>query len=397
MSRMHALSRPRRNRLLALALAALCSLGSSQATWAAYDSNLVVNPGAESAGSGNGSFNGNFVAGSLPGWTVSGQLTAVSYNLPPGDGYPQPSDPGPTDRGVNFFGGGYVGSSVGTQRISLGFAGSTINGAGAYYSLSGWLGGYASQDDNATLAVTFLGAGNQVLGTSTLGPVLASDRGNATAMLLRQSGGFVPQGAEAADISLTMTRAGGSSNDGYADNLSFSVQAGNVAISTPAAAVVGSIFMAQVAVNNPFGGAYAGDELLAFGFDLGFDATKLRLAGVVVSPDFDDDGAFFPDIAVAGSSFPGIADAGQASLALATLSFEVLAEGAASIEVRSDFRGNLNEGLTYANGSNAELLGRATLMLSPVPEPATAWLLLAGGAWVALRRARQGQHSPVQN
>jgi hypothetical protein len=152
---------------------------------------------------------------------------------------------------------------------------------------------------------------------------------------------------------------------------------------------VGSIFTAQVAVNNPFAGGYVGDQLLAFGFDLGFDTTKLRLAGVQVAPGFDDDSGFFTDISVAGSSFPGLADAGQTSLALATLSFEVLAEGAASIEVLSDSASNLSEGLTYANGSNAELIGRTSLVLTAVPEPSSAWLLLAGGGWLAWRRQRR--------
>jgi hypothetical protein len=381
----------RRQGLVARACAALvlvAGLSAGSPTWASFGANLIVNPGAESAGSGEGSFNGNYVAGSLPGWVVSGELTAVSYNLPASDGYPQPTDPGPFNRGVNFFGGGYAGVSQGSQRISLDFANGAIQGAGAYYSLSGWLGGYAGQDDNARVSVTFLGAGDVVLGSSSLGPVLAADRGNATALLLRQSAGFVPQGAVAAEVGLTMTRAGGSSNDGYADNLGFSMLSGNVNISAPAAVAVGSIFTAQVAVANPFGGNYAGDELLAFGFDLGFDTTKLRLAGVQVAPGFDDDSAFFTDVSVAGSSFPGMGDAGQSSLALATLSFEVLAEGSASIEVLSDSAGNLNEGLTYANGANAELLGRTTLVLTAVPEPASAWLLLAGGTWLTLRRVR---------
>ena len=397
------LKRPRQAVLSPIALAvALCIAAPVQAQFA---NNLITNPGAEAAGSGNGSFNGDFVAGSLPGWAVTGQLTATSYNLPVGDGYPQPTDPGPANRGVNFFGGGYSGTSVGTQVVNLGFAQAAINGAGAGYQLSGWLGGNAGQDDNAVLSVTFRNAANAVLGSKTLGPVLANDRGGVTAMVLREGSGFVPAGATSAEVKLQMNRTGGSSNDGYADNLSFSLLAGNVGINAPQVASVGSFFEAQVAVNTPFAGAYASDTLLAFGFDLGYDTSKLRLAGVNVAAPFDDDSAFFTDISVAGSSFPGISDstgATAASLSLATLRFEVLAEGEAVIEVRSDSRSNLSEGLTFANGANVDLLGRTGLVLtSAVPEPASAlmWVLGAGALGLASRRARrpaQAQRLPAK-
>jgi hypothetical protein len=208
-------------------------------------------------------------------------------------------------------------------------------------------------------------------------------------MLLREATGFVPLGAQTADVTLLSTRDGGTSNDGYADNLGFSIVAGNVAISAPGAATVGSFITAQVAVNSPFAGAYAGTELLAFGFDLGFDTAKLRLAGVQVAPGWDDDTALFSDISVAGSHFPGVADSGQGSLSLATLSFEVLAEGNASIEVRSDSKNNPSEGLTYYGASNnAELFGRAQLVLSAVPEPGTGALLAAGTAMLVFLRRR---------
>jgi hypothetical protein len=63
--------------------------------------NLIVNGNAEA---GVGSSNGVIPEGPIPGWTVSGDLLAVRYDI--GSGFPASSDPGPTSRGQNFFAGG---------------------------------------------------------------------------------------------------------------------------------------------------------------------------------------------------------------------------------------------------------------------------------------------------
>lgn len=351
------------------------------AAMADWNANLIVNSGADAVAGGDGTYVAN-----LPGWAVEGELTAIDYSLGCPGGYPCLTDPGPADPGVNHFGGGYSGASIGRQSVSLGFANGAINGNGAYFALSGYLGGYAGQDDYATLAVTFRGAGNQVLGTSTIGPVEPADRGNQTAMLLRQASGWVPEGTVTADVALSMIRTGGSSNDGYADSLSFSLREANATLTAPGGAAVGSIFTTTVATAVPFSGSYAGDELLAFGFDVGYDTALLRLVGATVAPGFDDDSALFDDIDVAGSAFPGVADAGQSSLVLATLSFEVLAEGVATIDVRSDAGGNLSEGLVYAVGESRDVFGRTAINLTPVPEPETIALTALGLVGLVLRR-----------
>ena len=97
---------------------------------------------------------------------------------------------------------------------------SAINAGNATFTLSAFLGGYSSQDDNAVLSLSFLGAGGGVLGSAQIGPVLAGERNDATGLLLRSATGVVPIGAQSVNVNLQMTRLAGSYNDGYADNLS---------------------------------------------------------------------------------------------------------------------------------------------------------------------------------
>src|SRR5689334_13012378 len=61
-----------------------------------FRTNLVVNGDAEV---GPGSPTGDVVA-SIPGWTTSGNFTAVQYGS---TDYLTTTDPGPADRGNNFF------------------------------------------------------------------------------------------------------------------------------------------------------------------------------------------------------------------------------------------------------------------------------------------------------
>ncbi len=83
---------------VALALAGVLLAVVSGSAFA-QTSNLIVNGDAESGVGGNGG-----EVASVPDWTTSGNFTVVSYDA--GGGFPTPSDPGPPDRGANFFAGG---------------------------------------------------------------------------------------------------------------------------------------------------------------------------------------------------------------------------------------------------------------------------------------------------
>src|SRR5271169_665406 len=77
-----------------------------------YSTNILVNGSAEA---GPNSPTGAPV--SVPGWTTSSAFTVVPYGA--AGGFPQTSDPGPPDRGVQFFAGGNAATSSATQDMDV--------------------------------------------------------------------------------------------------------------------------------------------------------------------------------------------------------------------------------------------------------------------------------------
>jgi hypothetical protein len=201
---------------MVLLVALACSVPAA-VTAQVFGPNLIVNGNAET---GPGSADGTTLpVPNAPGWTLTGNLTVVQYNAP--GGFPLSTDPGPPARGANYFAGGdNNASSSAAQTINVAAGAATIDAGTAAYSLSAWLGGFSTQDDNATLTVTFRNAGATAIGSATIGPVTAADRGSATGMLLRNAAGAVPAGTRTIDVVLQLTRVSGTYNDGYADELS---------------------------------------------------------------------------------------------------------------------------------------------------------------------------------
>lgn len=189
-------------------------LTTASASSALASPNLIVNPGAEAGSPGT----------SVPGWSVTSSLIVVSYTS--GGGFPVASDPGSPTRGKNFFSGGEGSpSSAASQIIDLSGSSAAIDAHAATFTLSGWLGGYTSQDDHCDVAVSFRNAASMPIGSGTIGGVLASHRGQLTGMLFRSASGSIPAGTRSALVTITMSRAAGSYNDGYADDISFSLDA----------------------------------------------------------------------------------------------------------------------------------------------------------------------------
>jgi uncharacterized protein (TIGR03437 family) len=187
--------------------------------------NLIVNPGAD-ASTGLNDNSTTETSPDLPGWVRSAYLTADSYQ---GDGSGdlyQATSGIPPDAASNYFYGGESvvddSNPIGTayQDIDVSSAASLVDAGTLAYSLSAWLGGYDSQDDNTVLTVQFESWSGTVLGTATLGPVLAADRNDTSELLLKSTSGTVPKGTRVVHVLLTITREEGDNNDGLADSLS---------------------------------------------------------------------------------------------------------------------------------------------------------------------------------
>lgn len=182
----------------------------------ALSDNLIRNGDAES---GSASPNGRTPV-VIPDWTgTTGGTTVVAYGNTTG-GWPEPDDPGPDDRGVQLFTGGNHGVSEMTQTASVSEFAAPIDGGSIGYELSGFLGGFGGQGDRATLTAIFLDGDGDELDRDSIGPVTTADRNSATGLLFRSATGAVPVGTRSIKFVLTQTRSSGTSNDGYADNLS---------------------------------------------------------------------------------------------------------------------------------------------------------------------------------
>ena len=181
-------------------LAVMC--GSQAAV--VHGDNLVVNGDAEAGTAG------------WTGYADYNMFQSVNY----GSNWVLPTQPGPVDRGARMFAGlGQYAAAY--QTLDFG----TATAQDMAYSLTGWLGGWSNQGDNALFYVQFLDELDNEIGGSALGPVTPQDRDNQTGLFYRESEGFMPAGTRKLSFWLSMERLVSGDNDGYADNLSFILEA----------------------------------------------------------------------------------------------------------------------------------------------------------------------------
>jgi hypothetical protein len=201
--------------MLAAALAA--------AALAVPQGNLLVNPGAE-AGSGSPDSATLFAP---PNWVVTGEFTAVQYGAP---AFLTVADGTALNGGVNFFAGGNAQQSEGAQSVDVSGAAAEIDAGALRVTLSALLGGYSSQEDHATVSASFVSGSSQPLGSPVeLQTVTAADRNSVTTLLPRTATGTAPVGTRGIVVTIAATRSSGSYNDGYADNVSLVLGAGEAA------------------------------------------------------------------------------------------------------------------------------------------------------------------------
>ncbi len=199
-----------------LAFASVITLSLCMSAWS--QTNIIRN----SCGEAGGGLDGSTLVTSVPEWTTA-NLNVIDYVVGGGPGgsnsWPNPATPGPVNRGRAFFSGWMDPVNTGVQVLDVSRGAAMIDGGTVAYELSGWLGGFLTQDDNATVNVSFEDSAGTPLATATIGPVLALHRGNITGMVFQNTNGFVPTSTRQVTVTLTMTRLTGVYNDGYADNL----------------------------------------------------------------------------------------------------------------------------------------------------------------------------------
>ncbi len=194
-----------------------------------FGKNVITNPGAEdSAGAVN--FSSNVAPVSWVRTSAGGSVAASAVIYGISGGLASPGAP----FGTNYFIGGVdtgATSQTLTQTIDLttwnGGLSATevaaIDAGSATFTVTAYLGGWSSQADDARVTVTFLDAGGTPVGSATtIGPVTAANRGNATTILLRSATGAVPTTTRQARVQIIFTKSV-SYLDGCADNLTLTL------------------------------------------------------------------------------------------------------------------------------------------------------------------------------
>ena len=206
-------------------------IGRFTVTESLLQSNLIVNAGAEA---GDASADGTPVP--VPGWDIHGtNFAVVAYDTNSGGIFFPPSSGGPPDHGANVFTGGIHDGNAGssacgtnsadvscaTQTVDVSALASSIDRGDLPFYLSGYLGGFQSQTDNAVLTATFESGGEfpETISSAHVGPVTPTDRNDQTKLLLRSTVGTLPVGTRNIEIRLDMTYGATGYNDGYADSL----------------------------------------------------------------------------------------------------------------------------------------------------------------------------------
>ncbi|MHA7985078.1 NHL domain-containing protein [Rathayibacter sp. CAU 1779] len=189
----------------------------------ALDTNLIANPGAEdyTPGVWMGA-PGDDTISLVDCWVSSSALPAPEAVAESSAQSTSTYPPARTSSRVFWGGtnpnGGIAGvATKATQTVDL----SAVDAAGKDFKLSGLLGGYATQDDNAVVSVTFQSSQGTTVGYAAIGPVKAGQRGSVSSLVQQAWYGTVPSGSAKAVVTITMTAvSSGNDSNGEADDLS---------------------------------------------------------------------------------------------------------------------------------------------------------------------------------
>jgi hypothetical protein len=178
--------------------------------------NLVANGGAEDGPAATSAT--NIVA--IPGWTPTGNLTVLPYNLTE---LIQLSDPAPKDHGFNYFSGSTGASSL-TQDIDVSSGASLIAGGNVRFTATAFLGNrLGDQGTTAQVSFAFKNAGGQTFSSTTAGP----GGYNAIGLSMQQQIGLVQPGTARVTVTIAF-----SNPYGTADSISLVFETLAISIAT---------------------------------------------------------------------------------------------------------------------------------------------------------------------
>jgi PASTA domain len=175
--------------------------------------NLLANPGAEVGGTSP------TTVAAPPSWATSGALSQVAYGSA---GFPSLVEAARDGAGTAFFAGGpATAASSASQSVDISADAIPIDYGAASITLSALLGGFADQQDQASVTATFKNAAGSPLGAVTIGPVTRSDRGGLTALLRRTASAVVPSTTRTITVEIDAANPGNPTayDDGYADDV----------------------------------------------------------------------------------------------------------------------------------------------------------------------------------
>ncbi|MET0762116.1 MAG: hypothetical protein ABWZ63_07255 [Thermoleophilaceae bacterium] len=177
---------------------------------AATTPNLITNPGAEDS------------PGDIPaGWENPLGAASVAYGT--GD-FPSTAVSQQIAGGANlFFGGSSNDTSILIQESDASAHAALIDSGKATMTLSGYLGGYSTHEDNVSVVAGLTDASGSAGAFASIGPVTPAERNNQTTLLFRSYCTTVPAGVRQVLVAASFQRMNGSSSDGYADNLSLTL------------------------------------------------------------------------------------------------------------------------------------------------------------------------------
>jgi Ca2+-binding RTX toxin-like protein len=188
--------------------------------------NLVVNGDAES-----GSYATDYATAVAPtGWTISSNFDAIAYSIG-GTNDLNSADSIAVGGGNAYFAGGpNTNFSSAEQFIDLSAYAAQIDTGGVSITISGDFGGFLDQDDNISLASNFEDAARHgILVGPSLGGFRAAARSDETKLIHDTATVTLPVGTRVIELHIDATRlSAGTFNDGYADNISVTLQGNNL-------------------------------------------------------------------------------------------------------------------------------------------------------------------------